>query len=59
MAQAKYSPLLASGMFATPYNTMCMGNPMAPQPDTVTVCGHETLCDNFDCQAPGSGDIPL
>jgi hypothetical protein len=57
MAQARYSPLTGSGLFAGPFNTMGIGNPMPPQVDMKQTSGIGNTSSDFVDQTPGSGDI--
>lgn len=57
MAQAHYSPLMSSGLFASPLNTMGIGNPMSPQVDMKQTSGLGNTSSDFVDQTPGSGDI--
>lgn len=57
MAQAKFSPLTGSGLFAGPANTMGIGNPMPPQAEMKQTIGIGSTGSDFIEQVPGSGDI--
>lgn len=56
MAQAKYTPLSASGLFACPGNTLGLGNPMPPQAEMEETVGVGDTGKDFTEQDPGSGD---
>lgn len=57
MAQARYSGLIASGLFAGPLNTMGMGNPQAPEGNCKQTSGIGDTAADFHSQEPGSGDL--
>lgn len=57
MAQAHYSPLMSSGLFAGPIDTIGIGNPMPPQVDMKKTSGLGNTSSDFVDQTPGSGDI--
>ena len=56
MAQARYTPLTSSGLFAGPSNTLGLGNPMMPQVDVEQTTGIGDTGKDFTEQEPGSGD---
>lgn len=58
MAQAKYTPLAASGLYSTPGNTMGTGNPEAPcAEDYSKTTGIGDTAGDFHSQETGSGDL--
>lgn len=57
MAQAHYSPLMSSGLFAGPLDTIGIGNPIPPQVDMKKTSGLGNTSSDFVDQTPGSGDI--
>jgi hypothetical protein len=56
MAQARYTPLSASGLFCGPSNTLGIANPMPPQAEMEETTGIGDSGKDFEEQEPGSGD---
>jgi hypothetical protein len=57
MAQARYSGLTASGLYAFPSNTMGIGNPQMPDGKCEQTTGIGDTAADFHKQEAGSGDL--